>query len=110
MARDRVDRVAQPRGEPAELLHASVPDTPGCLILDVRLPGISGLDLQEQLARHGIAVRSTRMSFASPGGFRGATSGQLETAVRLQLRVPMSKIDQIVAILGPEASDVVVRR
>jgi len=41
---------------PAELLQASVPDTPGCLILDVRLPGISGLDLQEQLARHGIAL------------------------------------------------------
>ena len=41
---------------PAELLEAKVPDTPGCLILDVRLPGISGLDLQEQLARHGIAL------------------------------------------------------
>jgi FixJ family two-component response regulator len=39
---------------PAEL--ATVPDSPGCLILDVRLPGISGLDLQEQLARNGIAL------------------------------------------------------
>jgi len=41
---------------PAELLQATVPDLPGCLILDVRLPGISGLDLQEQLARSGIAL------------------------------------------------------
>lgn len=41
---------------PAELLEANVPDAPGCLILDVRLPGISGLDLQEQLARNGIAL------------------------------------------------------
>lgn len=41
---------------PAELLQGTVPDGPGCLILDVRLPGISGLDLQEQLARHGIAL------------------------------------------------------
>jgi len=41
---------------PADLLQAGVPDTPGCLILDVRLPGISGLDLQEQLERHGIAL------------------------------------------------------
>ena len=41
---------------PAELLQAAVPDGPGCLILDVRLPGISGLDLQDQLARHGIAL------------------------------------------------------
>jgi FixJ family two-component response regulator len=34
-----------------EFLGAARPDLPGCLILDVRLPGRSGLDLQEQLAR-----------------------------------------------------------
>ena len=38
---------------PAELLAASLPDAPGCLVLDVRLPGISGLDFQDQLARLG---------------------------------------------------------
>ncbi|MFC3815151.1 response regulator transcription factor [Lysobacter sp. GCM10012299] len=47
---------------PAELLQATVPDSPGCLILDVRLPGISGLDLQEQLARNGIALPIVFMS------------------------------------------------
>jgi FixJ family two-component response regulator len=31
-------------------LEAAVPDRPGCLILDVRLRGSSGLDLQSQLA------------------------------------------------------------
>ncbi|RZA35946.1 MAG: response regulator transcription factor [Lysobacteraceae bacterium] len=39
---------------PAELLRASIPDAPGCLVLDVRLPGTSGLDFQEQLSKHGI--------------------------------------------------------
>jgi FixJ family two-component response regulator len=33
-----------------EFLHAGRPDAPGCLILDVRLPGLSGLDLQAGLA------------------------------------------------------------
>ena len=36
-----------------ELLDAEVLDQPGCLILDVRMPGTSGLDLQHQLATRG---------------------------------------------------------
>jgi RNA polymerase sigma factor (sigma-70 family) len=33
-----------------EFLDAEKPDVPSCLILDVRLPGMSGLDLQKELA------------------------------------------------------------
>lgn len=36
-----------------ELLEADVIDRPGCLILDVRMPGSSGLDLQHHLTRNG---------------------------------------------------------
>jgi len=31
-------------------MRARRPDAPGCLVLDVRLPGLSGLDLQRELA------------------------------------------------------------
>jgi FixJ family two-component response regulator len=39
---------------PAELLGSVLPDRPGCIVLDVRLPGVSGLDLQGQLIGKGI--------------------------------------------------------
>lgn len=42
-------------GSPAELLGSALPDGPGCIVLDVRLPGVSGLDLQGQLFRQGIS-------------------------------------------------------
>ncbi|PSJ40617.1 response regulator transcription factor [Allosphingosinicella deserti] len=40
----------------AEFLKAPPPDGPGCLLLDVRLPGTSGLDFQARLAEHAITL------------------------------------------------------
>lgn len=40
-------------GSTRELLDANLPDRPGCLVLDVRMPGSSGLDLQQHLAATG---------------------------------------------------------
>lgn len=39
-----------------EFMQASRPDVPGCLVLDVRLPGMSGLAFQQELANAGIAL------------------------------------------------------
>jgi FixJ family two-component response regulator len=36
-----------------DLLKAELPDRPGCFVCDVRMPGVSGLDLQNQLAESG---------------------------------------------------------
>jgi len=36
-----------------ELLEENLPGRPGCLVLDIRMPGSSGLDLQQQLASRG---------------------------------------------------------
>lgn len=38
-----------------EFLEAERPDAPSCLVLDVRLPGLSGLDFQRELASSDIA-------------------------------------------------------
>lgn len=39
-----------------EFLLQPVPDRPGCLVLDVQLPGPSGIDLQAALQRQGILL------------------------------------------------------
>lgn len=39
-----------------EFLKTYVPDKPGCLILDVRMPGMTGIELQKELERTGIDI------------------------------------------------------
>ena len=39
-----------------EFMLAKRPDVPSCLVLDVRLPGMSGLTFQDELAKTGIAL------------------------------------------------------
>jgi len=43
----RVEAFASAR----EFLEAQRPDVPSCLVLDIRLPGLSGLDLQRELGK-----------------------------------------------------------
>jgi FixJ family two-component response regulator len=37
-----------------DFLKSKIPDTACCLVLDVRLPGLSGLEFQEELAKAGL--------------------------------------------------------
>jgi FixJ family two-component response regulator len=43
-------------GTAQEFLRSKRPDAPSCLVLDVRLPGVSGLDFQRELAAAGIRI------------------------------------------------------
>jgi FixJ family two-component response regulator len=43
-------------GSAAEFLASYDPARRGCLVLDVRMPGMSGLELQEELASAGLAI------------------------------------------------------
>src|SRR6201993_1217480 len=45
-----VGRDSQQFSSVADFFKAALPDGPTCLVLDVRLPGLSGLDLQRELA------------------------------------------------------------
>ena len=46
----------RPFASPQDFLQSQRPDAPGCLVLDVRLPGMSGLTFQKELAKLGVAL------------------------------------------------------
>lgn len=43
-------------GSAQEFLASKLPDAPTCIVSDIRLPGLSGLDLQKELARTHVDV------------------------------------------------------
>jgi FixJ family two-component response regulator len=51
-----VELEVQPFASPQEFLASKRSDVPGCLVLDVRLPGMSGLTFQSELARTGVGL------------------------------------------------------
>ena len=72
------------------LLHPPQ-DTPGCLLLDLRMPGPSGLDLQESLVRHG--VRLPVIFFTGHGdlatGIRAMKAGAVDFLTKPVERKPL---------------------
>jgi FixJ family two-component response regulator len=67
-------------GSARDFLEAKRADLPGCLVLDVRLPGISGLDFQDQLAEHGVALPVVLMTGHGdiPMSVRGMKAGAVD--------------------------------
>jgi FixJ family two-component response regulator len=43
-------------GSAPELLQSKFPDVASCLVLDIRLPGLSGLDIQTELAKANVHI------------------------------------------------------
>jgi FixJ family two-component response regulator len=71
--------------ETAEVfLERYTPDRPGCLVLDLRLPGMSGVALQEELRQRGIALPIIMIS-----GF-----ADVDTAVRVLKRGALDFIEK----------------
>jgi FixJ family two-component response regulator len=47
--------VAKTFASAIEFLDSSFPDAPGCLVLDIKMPKLNGLELQDRLAEKGIS-------------------------------------------------------
>ena len=71
---------ARPFRSAKEFLLAEFPSAPSCLVLDIRLPGISGLDLQDNLASANIHIPIIFMTGHGdiPMSVRALKAGALE--------------------------------
>ena len=77
-------------GSAAEFIESFDPLAPGCLVLDVRMPGMSGLELQENLAAHRcglpvIIITGHADVAMSVRAFEGGAFGFLEKPVNQQV-------------------------
>src|SRR5215467_6455199 len=69
---------------PQEFLDSKRADSPGCLVLDVRLPGMSGLDFQRALAEAGISLPIVFITAHGdvPMSVRAMKSGAVEFLIK----------------------------
>lgn len=90
-----------------EFLDDNRPDVPSCLILDVRLPGISGLDLQRELANAGIRIPIIFITAYGdiPMSVRAMKAGAVEFLTK-----PFRDQDLLDAIQASLAQDRVLRQ
>jgi FixJ family two-component response regulator len=86
---------AQVFGSTEEFWNAPRPVAPSCLVLDVRLPGVNGLDFQEALEKAGIFIP---IIFITAHGDVPMTSRAMKAGAIEFLMKPFQKEDLLAAI------------
>jgi FixJ family two-component response regulator len=89
-------------GSAAEFMESGAAQASGCLVLDVRLPGVSGLDFQGQLAEAGVAMPVVLMTGHGdiPMTVRGMKAGAIDF-----LPKPFRDQDMLDAVAAALAKD-----
>jgi FixJ family two-component response regulator len=85
-----------------DFMSAPPSDAHGCLVVDVRLPGISGLDFQERLAKEGIRLPVVLMTGHGdvPMSVRGMKAGAVDFLTK-----PFRDQDMLDAVASALARD-----
>jgi FixJ family two-component response regulator len=85
-----------------ELLQGELPAMPSCLVLDIRLPGVSGLDLQAHLSGSGIHMPIIFMTGHGdiPMSVRAMKAGAVDFLIK-----PIRDQDMLDAVFAAIASD-----
>ncbi len=98
---------AQTFSSAQEFLAAERPKVPSCLVLDVQLPGLSGLDLQQELAKAGVKIPIIFITGHGdiPTSVRAIKAGALEFLTK-----PVNREDLLHAIHQAIARDDIARQ
>src|SRR5207247_10868116 len=98
---------AQTFSSALEFLAAERPKGPSCLVLDVQLPGLSGLDLQQELAKAGVKIPIIFITGHGdiPTSVRALKAGPLEFLTK-----PVNREDLLRAIQQAIARDHIARQ
>jgi FixJ family two-component response regulator len=101
------DFTVQTFGSASEFVQGQRPDVPACLILDVELPDISGLDLQTELAKSGIEMPIVFLTGHGdiPMSVRAMKAGAVEFLTK-----PFGKQELLDAIKEALLRDAVIRK
>jgi len=93
-------------GSVAEFVDAGEESEPGCLVLDVRLPGTSGLDFQDQLRERGSVLPVVLMTGHGdiPMSVRGMKGGAIDFLAK-----PFREQDMLDAVAAALARDLEAR-
>ena len=89
-----------------EFMHATRPNVPSCLLLDVRLPGLSGLEFQDELRKSGIRIP---IVFITAHGDIPMTSRAMKAGAVDFLTKPFQKHELLTAVRQALDRDRVIR-
>jgi FixJ family two-component response regulator len=90
----------------AEFLNAHDPDIPGCLVTDVRMPGMSGLELQRALQARGI---DRSIVFITGRGDIETTVQAMKAGAVTFLSKPVQRTELVAAVREAIAKDAASR-
>ena len=97
-------------GSAVEFMNSGMANAAGCLVLDVRLPGLSGLDFQEKLSESGVTMPIILMTGYGdiPMTVRGMKAGAIDFLPKPFREQDM--LDAVAAALARDATERVERQ
>jgi FixJ family two-component response regulator len=96
-----------PYTSPAEFLERVDPDAPGCLVLDMSMPGMTGLEVQQALEARGVALPVVFLTGRAdvPSSVKAMKRGAADFLTK-----PVDERDLLAAVERSVESDAAARR